>query len=77
MTPPSISNHQLVLSGNMIEQSSAVAKPFFILFFSDAPHRRVNGGLGDPSGVTIPGTTLRPYLVWYGLTLTRVALIGL
>ena len=25
--------------------------------FSDAPHRRVNGGLGGPPGVTIPGTT--------------------
>ena len=27
------------------------------LLFLDAPHRRVNGGLGDPPGATIPGTT--------------------
>ena len=26
-------------------------------FFRMPPHRRVNGGLGDPPGVTIPGTT--------------------
>ena len=26
-------------------------------FFSDPPHRRVNGGLGGPPGFTIPGTT--------------------
>ena len=28
-----------------------------LLFFRMPPHRRVNGGLGDQPGVTIPGTT--------------------
>ena len=29
------------------------------------PHRRVNGGLGGPPGVTIPGTTF--FTPWAGI----------
>ena len=74
------------VAGNLSSGRYSIAmRSVAALFFRmPPPHRRVNGGLGGPPGITIPGTTCshpcsshRPYLVWYGLVLARAALIGL
>ena len=48
-----------------------------LIFLGCPPHRRVNGGLGDQPGVTIPGTIWSEWRLTVIAATVRIALVDI